>query len=146
MKQAPEELVIPKFKSDIPSMLTEGLTDKDKHILDALSEIKQATNWQSPVLASLYKQAKITNGRVNEGEDNIVKIVSEIDILKLKIDAIEKKTGQLDKLIKLIDTISSRPFLFSMACMGFFFFFIAYPFFLTVEFNQLIPMLKMFFG
>lgn len=138
MKSQPEELVIPEFRSDIPEYLTENLSAKDKHIMQTLSEIKHNALWQSPVLAKLYKQAQITNGRVNESEE-------KIEALEKRIADAERKLRHLDKLLKIVEVVSSKIFIWSFLALLFAFLGVIYPWLLTFSYGQLIPLLKLIF-
>lgn len=66
-----DELKIPEFKSSIPNYLAEGLTAKDRHVLDALSIIAQKQDFLFNVLVEERKLMRLIKRR----SDNYEKIV-----------------------------------------------------------------------
>lgn len=99
--------VIPEFKSSIPSHLLDGLSDKDKYIIEQLSVMGQKTDWivgetgeQSKKLGQLETgvsevdtKLKFTNG----------KIASALVAIKALEDKNLEETGLLEEVRKIVN-------------------------------------------
>ena len=69
------EVPIPQFKSTIPSILLENVSDSDRYIMESISILNSKTDWQTTKIAeqaAILKKVEVqttkTNGRVTELE------------------------------------------------------------------------------
>ncbi len=142
-KVPPQDLEIPEFQSLIPVSLLHGVSEREKHILETLSIIQQQNAWLIPMAAKTFAQATATNGRVLKLEDN--EVVNKLDLNTLKEEVLNngKIAKEIDDVVKLF---SKKWFLMGGAVIGIFIAFFVYPYLLTVNYKDLIPVLKSFFG
>ena len=61
-------IILPDFKSDIPSPLLTASSNEEKYILEQLSMLSQYVKWSAPVLISINEQTRKTNGGLQRVE------------------------------------------------------------------------------
>jgi len=138
-----QELEIPEFKSEIPAVLLDGVSEKERHILNTLSIIQQQNHWQASILAQTFRQTVRTNGRVGRLEEKDEQ--KQLIINELVKDVAENKECTKDfKDIKGL--LNKKWFVFGGAMIAIFIAFFVYPYFLSLHFKDLLPALKGFFS
>jgi hypothetical protein len=115
----------PNFSSQIPPALLEGVPDHTKWLMESVSKLSQASDWQtnelmrqSEKLGTIEDQCKKTNGRVNKIEEK-----SELyDEIAAKVKSHEAEMKEMLFLRKVLCNkygqfaLLSIMAVFSMAC------------------------------
>ncbi len=116
-----QKLTIPEFKSDLPLHLLKDCSDQEVYIMEQLSISKQQTEWLIEAVQDVHFNQQITQTTVN---DTVVRL------------------DGMDENRKLFKT---KPMMVAVAIVAFTFLFIVYPYLLSLEFQELLPLIKGFF-
>jgi hypothetical protein len=135
------ELVLPEeFKSDIPEHLLNGASEQDQYIMRKLSENTQRGLWLCKGVLDTNGHVRKTNGQVKV---NKVKIQEHEEILK----AVKDVLPMIQSVKKAYDVIFGSKLMMMLFGAGLgFIAFVLYPYILTKQFSELLPILAKFFG
>jgi hypothetical protein len=116
-----EKLKIPEFKSDIPPHLLGECSPQDAYMMEQLSIQKQQNAYIIDTLSDVHYAQQVTNHKVGVN------------------------TQRLDTLEEPRKLFKSKPVMIAVAIIAFAFLFVIYPYLLSLEFKELMPLLKDFF-
>jgi uncharacterized membrane protein YjjP (DUF1212 family) len=120
-EKKPVKLDIPDFKSDIPTHLLDGCSNKDVYIMEQLSVQRQQNNHMIKTISDIHYTQQVHGSKIEEHQD--------------KLDSIDK-TKEL---------ITSKPVLLAVSIIAIAFLFGVYPYLLTLGVQELIPLLQSLF-
>lgn len=114
MNEQFDDLTPPEFKSNVPEVLINGLSDVDRYVVEQLSILNQKNDWQTSkiaeqaiVLKEVAKQTQKTNGRVTQLEDKSQNFDKRLSEDKEVIDTAKKIVKMLSNKYILIAILAS---------------------------------------
>jgi hypothetical protein len=116
-----KKLEVPQFESDLPPHLLDESTKQERYIMEQLSVQKQQNAYIIDKLTEVHYSQQKTQAIVDANSERIEKLEVPGKLLK------------------------SKPVMIAVAIVAFTFLFVVYPYLLSLEFKELMPILKDFF-